>query len=78
MTVLETKKKEIFRMLLDINDENILAEIEEILSGYNILPEEASCRYSPEALRATVLQSGEDVKNERLVTMEYLRTKHPL
>jgi hypothetical protein len=77
MTVLETKRKEIFRMLLDINDENILAEIEEILSEYHIPQEEVPCCYSPKALRATVLQSREDIKNGRLVTMEHMRAKHP-
>jgi hypothetical protein len=77
MAVLETKRKEIFRMLLDVNDENILAEIEDILYGYNIPQEEEPCRYSPEALRATILQSREDAKNGRFVTMEHMRTKHP-
>jgi hypothetical protein len=77
VAVLETKRKEIFRMLLDINDENVLAEIEEILHGYNTLPGEEPCRYSPEALRSTVLQSREDAKNGRLVTMEHMRAKHP-
>jgi hypothetical protein len=54
-----------------------LTDEEIILSEYHIPPEEEPCRYSPEALRATVSQSREDFKNGRLVTMEHMRAKHP-
>jgi hypothetical protein len=76
-TTVETKRKEIFRMLLNINDESVLAAIEEILRESNNPVSDAPCLYSPKALREAILQSRENVKNGRLVTMEHMRAKHP-
>ena len=71
---LDVKKMEIFRRILDVKDENILAEIEELLYGisshYDIFS-----YYSSKTLHEAVLRSEEDFRNGRIHTMEDVRKR---
>jgi hypothetical protein len=71
---LEVKRMEIFRRLLNIEDEALLQKIE------NLLYEEdppAMEGYSPETLKDAVLRSLEDIRNGHVYTQEQMRKRHP-
>jgi len=69
---LDVKKMEIFRMILDVKDENVLTEIEELLYGMDSLPYNSSY-YSTRILHEAILRSEEDFRNGRTHTMEDVR-----
>jgi len=79
MSVLEMEatRKDIFRMLLDVNDEDVLINIKYFLSqgdaSYPVVP----FYYTPEALCKMVDLSEDAINNGQLTTSEQLRKKHP-
>ena len=75
---LDVKKMEIFRMILDVRDENILTEIEELLYGINASSDDSSSYYSSKILHEAILRSEEDFRNGRMHSMEEVRKRFPL
>jgi hypothetical protein len=76
---LEAKRMEIFREILDEENEDVLAEVIEHIRetrAYAAIPPPLG-RSMAEELREAVLQSEEDFKNGRFVTLEYMRALHP-
>jgi len=70
---LENKRMYIFRLLLHIENENILQKVENILENSN---EVALEEYTKANLIAAVTQSQNDITNGRVRGMEYMRAKH--
>ena len=79
MSVLEMEatRKDIFRMLLNINDENILTEIKYFLNSVDILHSNVPFHYSSDALRKVVNLSEDAISKGQVITSEQLRKKHP-
>ena len=79
MTTIElnTKKMDIFRMILDVKDENLLTEIEELIYGINVLSNNSSLYHSPETLHESIMRSEEDFRNGRVHSIEDVRRKFP-
>ena len=79
MTTIElnTKKMDIFRMILDVKDENLLTEIEELIYGINVLSNNSSSYHSSEALHESIMRSEEDFRNGRIHSIEDVRRKFP-
>jgi len=75
---LTTKKMEIFRMIIDIMDDNILTEIEELLNGINVSNGDSSSHYSSKLLHEAIIRSEEDFKNGRMHSIEDVRKRFPI
>ena len=71
----DAKKMKIFRMILDVNDENILTEIEELLYGINSSSNGTSSYYSSKILHEAVKHSEEDFLNGRMHSIEDVRKR---
>jgi len=74
---LDIKKMEIFRMILDVKDENILTEIEELLYGISYSLDNSSY-YSTKNLHEAIMRSEEDIRNGRTHTLEDVRKRFPI
>ena len=74
---LEATRKDIFRMLLNVNDENILTEIQYFLRGTNVLYPDVPMCYSSETLHKVVEMSEEAINKGQIYTSEQVRAKHP-
>ena len=74
---LEATRKDIFRMLLNVDDENILTEIKYFLYGTNALYPDVPMHYSSEALHKVVEMSEEAICKGQTYTNEQVRSKHP-
>ena len=73
---LDIKRMELFRMILNVKDVNVLTEIEELLDGINATSDaDNSSYYSPSILHEAILRSEEDFRNGRTHTMEEVRKK---
>ena len=65
---------EIFRRLLNIEDEALLQKIENLLYEEDLPVMKG---YSPEALKDDVLHSNEDIRSGLIYTQEQMRKRHP-
>jgi len=74
---LDAKKMEIFRMILDVKDENVLTEIEDLLYGTNDSPDNSSY-YSLKILHDAIIRSEEDFQNGRIHSIEDIRKRFPI
>ena len=74
---MEATRKDIFRMLLDINDENVLTNIKYFLSQKDVLYPDVPFYYTPEALFKMVDLSEDAISKGQVTTSEQLRNKHP-
>ena len=74
---LDIKRMELFRMILNVKDVNVLTEIEELLDGINATSDNSSY-YSPSILHEAILRSEEDFRNGRTHTMEEVRKRFPI
>ena len=74
---LDVKKMELFRMILNVKDENVLAEIEELLDAMKTSSDNSSF-YSSRILHEAIMLSEEDFRNGRTHTMEEVRKRFPM
>ena len=74
---METTRKDIFRMLLNVNDENILTDIKHFLNKVDVLYPDVPFHYTPEALYRMVDLSEDAISKGETTTSEQLRNKHP-
>jgi len=74
---LDIKKMDIFRMILNVKDENVLTEIEELLDSISSSSDNSSY-YSSRILHETIMRSEEDFRNGRMHTIEEVRKKFPI
>jgi hypothetical protein len=74
---LDLKRKEVFREILDINDEGILTGMIEYIRRAKALSVQAPCRYTVEELQQRVAESVEEVNAGRVYSMEEVRTMFP-
>jgi hypothetical protein len=80
MSVLEIEatRKDIFRMLLDVNNEKVLTDIKCYLNGMEVLHPDIPFSYSPDALRRMVDLSENAIRMGQVMTGEQLKAKHPI
>jgi len=80
MTTIElnVKKMEIFRMILDVKDENVLTEIEELLYEINSSSGNSSFYDSSKNLHEAIMRSEEDFRNGRMHSIEDVRKRFPI
>lgn len=74
---METMRKDIFRILLNINDENVLTDIKHYLSKIDVSYPDIPFHYTPEALCKMADLSEEAISKGQLMTSEQLRNRHP-
>ncbi|MCL1933912.1 MAG: hypothetical protein FWF53_08915 [Candidatus Azobacteroides sp.] len=74
---LDAKKIEIFRMILDVKNEDVLREIEELLYGMNDLSDNSSY-YSLKILHEAIMRSEEDFRTGQTHSMEEVRKRFPI
>jgi len=75
MTIhLDTIRTHIISMICRETNENVLNNIELLLTGQEIPP---IGNYSAEALKDAVLRSREDICNGKIITIEEMKAKHP-
>jgi len=74
---MEATRKDIFRMLLDVNDENVLINIKHFLGRRDILYPDVPLYYTPEALCKMVNLSEDAINKGQVTTSEQLRNKYP-
>jgi hypothetical protein len=70
---LETKKTEVYREILDIEDDKILSDVIAYIRRAKTSVTQPPCRYTVKELRNRVAESVEDVKAGRVYTMEEVR-----
>jgi hypothetical protein len=73
---IEATRKEIFRMLLNVDDEKILVDIKHFLCGTDILYPEVPFHYNQESLLKMVNLSEDAISTGQVTTSEQLRNKH--
>ena len=67
----------LIRMICDESNEQVLHEIEMLLSVNNISLEGAPCRYTAKELKQRVRQATDSIRAGRGCTIEEMRAKHP-
>ena len=67
----------LIRMICDENNEQVLHEIEMLLSSGNMSLEDAPCRYTAEELKQRVRQATASIRAGHGYTIEEMRAKHP-
>jgi hypothetical protein len=71
---MEATRKDIFRMLLDINNEKVLTDIKYFLSGIELSYPEVPFHYTPEALRKMIDLSENAIYKGQVITSKQLKT----
>ena len=74
---MEATRKDIFRMLLDVEDENILINIKYFLSQTDVLCSDVPFYYTSETLCKMVDLSEDAISKGQVTTSEQLRNKYP-
>jgi uncharacterized coiled-coil DUF342 family protein len=76
-TELNFMRTQIIRMVCDENNEQILNEVEKLLTVNSIPYKNTPCRYSPEELKQRVRQATTSIREGKGVTLEEIKSLHP-
>ena len=76
-TELGFMRTHLIRMICDESNEQVLHEIEMILSNGNIPDKNAPCRYTTKELKERVSQATASIRAGQGYTVEEMRAKHP-
>ena len=79
MTTMElgNVRTQIIRMICDESNEQVLNEVENILSGRSFFYKEPPCCYSPEELKQRVCQATDSIRTGQGYTAEEMKSLHP-
>ncbi|MDR0843734.1 MAG: hypothetical protein LBN71_00795 [Tannerella sp.] len=74
---LDIKRMEVFREILDVEDENFLTGLIVYIRKAKKTAIQPPCQYTIEELRGRIAESVEDVKAGRVYSMEEVRIMFP-
>jgi len=79
MTTIELNhvRTQIIRMICDENNEQVLNEVENLLTERSFLYKDAPCRYSSEELKQRVCQATGSIRTGQGYTIEKMKSLHP-
>jgi hypothetical protein len=76
-TELNLRRTQIIRMVCDESNEQVLSDVENLLT-VNVLPfEDAPCCYSPEELKQRVRRATASIREGKGFTAEEMKSLHP-
>jgi len=71
------RRTQIIRMICDEKNEQVLYEVERLLTVNNLLFEDAPCRYSSEELKQRVRRATDSIREGKGFTAEEMKSLHP-
>jgi hypothetical protein len=74
---LNNVRTEIIRMISEESNEQVLNEVERLLSGRSFLYKDAPCRYAAEELKQRVVQATNSIRTGQGYTVEEVKSLHP-
>ena len=74
---LNNVRTQIIHMVRNESNEQVLSEIERLLTGRNFLYKDAPCRYSSEELQQRVSQATDSIRRGQGYTAEEMKSLHP-
>ena len=79
MTTLELNgvRTQIIRMICDESNEQVLNEVERLLTVHNLPYMDAPCRYSSEELKQRVCKATNSIRAGQGYTVEEVKSLHP-
>ena len=79
MSVVELNnvRTQIIRMVCNESNEQVLNEIERLLTGRHFPYKDAPCRYSSEELKQRVCQATDSIRRGQGYTAEEVKSLHP-